>query len=375
MIPIVIVSFNNYKYVSNMVKQIENINSSYSEFIKIMDNNSTCVDTINYLNSVREKVIFNKTNSGPWIAPGTNANVYNMMPNKFILTDPDLEFNPNLPKNFIEIMIELSNRHNSGKIGFALDISDHNKMFQGKYHNNETIYDWEKRFWTTRIDCPDYELYNASLDTTFCLITKNLHTIEIRIAGNFTAKHIPWYIDNKLYNRYENYVVNKKQTDISTISRVIVSFVENSYNIITKRNQSFLINKGDPIPSFDDETLDILDRNTNGIFIDIGANDGGNTMYATRLCKYVYSIELDKIIFNQLTKNCHHNSGYGTYTLLNNIDDFMQKHLINICENDTLIIKINIDDKDNKKNILDSILNHCEKNNIKLCITNKDLAE
>ena len=36
-----------------------------------------------------------------------NSNIYNSLPDKFILTDPDLQFNENLPNNFIEILIEL----------------------------------------------------------------------------------------------------------------------------------------------------------------------------------------------------------------------------------------------------------------------------
>ena len=128
--PIIIICYNNYKYVENTIKQIVKINDKYLKYVKIMDNCSTCIDTINYLKSVNCYVIYNKENKGPWISPTCNQHIYNMLPDKFIITDPDLEFNENLPNNFIEILVYLSDKYNSKKIGFALDISDYDKMFQ-----------------------------------------------------------------------------------------------------------------------------------------------------------------------------------------------------------------------------------------------------
>ena len=81
----------------------------------------------------------------------------------------------------------------------------------------------------------DYELYNAPIDTTFSLINKitftsnwkiqnnNTKGIHIRIAGNFIAKHIPWYINNNIYplseinnNMYSN---NGISTTLKLINR------------------------------------------------------------------------------------------------------------------------------------------------------------
>ena len=52
MIPIIIISFNNYKYVKNMIQQIESINPEYVKNIKIMDNCSDNKDTVAYLKSL-----------------------------------------------------------------------------------------------------------------------------------------------------------------------------------------------------------------------------------------------------------------------------------------------------------------------------------
>jgi len=200
MIPIIIICFNNYKYIDNTIKQLCNINQEHLESVIIMDNCSVCKKTKEYLKNTPCKVIYNEKNHGPWVNSSKNSNIYNQMPEKFILTDADLQFNPNLPKNFIEILSELSDKYKCSKIGFALDISDFNKMIKGLYFRGLTIYDWEKRFWNTKQDDKNYELYKADIDTTFCLLNKKneKNNFSIRIAGDFLAKHIPWYVENKI---------------------------------------------------------------------------------------------------------------------------------------------------------------------------------
>jgi len=205
MIPIIIISFNNYKYIDNTIKQLCNINQEYLESVIIMDNCSVCEKTKKYLKNTPCKVIHNKENKGPWVNSKVNSHIYNQMPDKFILTDADLQFNPNLPKNFIEILSELSDKYKCSKIGFALDISDFDKMFKGSYFDGLTIYDWEKRFWKTKKDDENYELYKADIDTTFCLLNKKYekNNFSIRIAGDFLAKHIPWYLENPILDAEE----------------------------------------------------------------------------------------------------------------------------------------------------------------------------
>jgi hypothetical protein len=205
MIPIIIISYNNYKYVENTVKQIAKLNEEYLSFIFIMDNCSTDEKTKEYLKNCPHKVIYNKENSGPWVNSNVNADVYNQMPDEFILTDADLQFNEKLPKNFIEILSELSDKYKCSKIGFALDISDFDKMLKGSYFRGLTIYDWEKRFWNTKQDDKNYELYKADIDTTFCLLNKKneKNNFSIRIAGDFLAKHIPWYVENPILDAKE----------------------------------------------------------------------------------------------------------------------------------------------------------------------------
>lgn len=341
MIPIIVACYNNYKYVDNTINQIKKINPEYEKYITIMDNNSDCEFTINYLQNSNIPIIWNKYNNGPWINEGTNEctnectnkgtnkGIYNLLPDKFILTDPDLEFNKNIPTNFLEILSTLSDKYKCCKIGFALDISDYDKMFNGTYFYNLTIKDWELRHWNEKIVDDIYELYNADIDTTFCLINK-LHKksdIKIRVAGNFTAKHIPWYIKNNIYNEYENYILNKNATGISTISKLINSYYEDNYIKIYKNDELFLVDKNscnktnfikNEYANFQPDIFNLFDSFTkkDKIVIDIGSGIGKTTMYLSRKSKHVYSIESNKQKFEKLNNNCNKNCLYN-FTLIN----------------------------------------------------------
>ena len=252
-IPIIIICYNNYKYVKNTLDQILKINKEYYKNIQILNNKSNCEDTIKFLQNVDVKVINNHYNYGPWVSPYVNIHIYNELPDKYILTDPDLELNPNIPTNFIEIMAELSDKYNCGKIGVALDISDFDKMYQNNYVFNEdknewfTIYDQEKQFWENKINDEKYILYRSTLDTTFCLVNKkysyyNTDNNHIRIAGNFTTKHLPWYVENKIYSIYENYLLAKNnEKNISTTSRIIIAYIETNYLKVVKNNEIILL--------------------------------------------------------------------------------------------------------------------------------------
>jgi FkbM family methyltransferase len=339
-IPIVIICYNNYRYVQNTLSQLLNINKEYYKNIIIINNNSTCLKTIEYLNNIDVRVINNKENLGPWITNTNNKHIYDILPEKFILTDPDLKFNKNIPKNFIEILANLSDKYKTSKIGFALDISDHENFFATKYtHDELSIYEWEKSFYELKIADDEYELYEADIDTTFCLINKkNIYinkyniledyNLKIRVGGNFTAKHIPWYIDNEIYNVYDNYINNINTTSISSISKIISTYIENKYLLIYKNKELFLIenNLNNPNLSFwkdiyygwKNDTFEVIDKylSKDKVFIDIGGWIAATSMYVSRKSKHVYTIEADNLAFNDMKNNLKTNCE-NNYTIIN----------------------------------------------------------
>jgi len=248
-VPIVVVCYNNYRYVENTLKQIKKLNLDYYKNIIIMNNCSNDAKTIEFLNTVDVKVIHNSTNAGPWITTQHNTEVYNLLPDKFVLTDPDLELNEKLPSNFIDDLVEISNKYNCQKTGFSLDISDFDKMYQFKYSGGVTIFEWEKGFWENRINDDKYEIYWAGIDTTFCLFNKNYGGGHIRVAGNFTAKHLPWYVNNKLLSLTEVYNHVSNTTSISSISCFLLPYLDSQYSKTEKDGKIQLLSKdGLPLP-------------------------------------------------------------------------------------------------------------------------------
>ena len=330
MIPILIICYNNHLYVNNTIQQLKKINSDLLKNIIIINNNSTNVETLQYLDKVDVKIIHNERNNGPWIAPHCNSHIYNTMPNQFILTDPDLEFNKDLPLNFIDTLIELSNRYNCEKIGMALDISEPDKLFNISVGDNIPLIDHELLFWKDKIPNDTYELYNASIDTTFCLVKKDgIYNYKIRIAGNYTAKHLPWYYENSVINIYDiyrtyietdNYTSSNGTAKISTISGFIIPYITTKYSKIQKLNEVFFIKNrpDDPNMNFwrdvyghwENDTFEIFDQflKRDKVFIDIGGWVGTTCMYGARKSKHVYVVEADHESFQDLITNCKTNA-------------------------------------------------------------------
>lgn len=316
-IPVLIICYNNHLYVDNMVKQLVKFGNNLH--INIVDQNSNHPDTIEYLNTCGCKIIHRLHNSGPWIDRDHNTDLYDMLPNKFIVTDPDLELNPNLPSNFIDILAELSEKYYCNKIGFALDISDFDQMYQTVYNKNKNIHEWESQFWARKLESKEYELYHGFIDTTFHLYNKKYKKRSIRIAGNFIAKHLPWYCQNKLLNVYENYQMNINTTCISSISKIILNYIKTKYLVIHKQSIPILIenNQSDPNLRFwknrysdwEPDTFKIMDQflNKNKIFIDLGGWIGTTCIYASHKSKHVYVVEVDSEALKYLNQNCTNN--------------------------------------------------------------------
>jgi hypothetical protein len=225
MVPIVIICFNNHVYVKNTVRQLGAINPAYIPTIRIMDNCSTRPETIDYLRGCGLEVIWNSGNVCPQVGPHNNTDVYNALPDRFILTDPDLQFNSRLPADFVDVLVQLSKKYGARAVGFALDISDGADMFQDTdYFAGQSITEWESQFWHHRIHDDAFELYHATIDTTFVLLTKNASNpgLHIRVAGDFTARHLPWYPKNDIVDDEERRaMLNYSAKKISTIEKLI----------------------------------------------------------------------------------------------------------------------------------------------------------
>jgi predicted O-methyltransferase YrrM len=187
-IPIFILAYNNPTHVKAMVEQVQRFTQDYS----VVDNASTFGPMKDYLTTIEPRVIHMDKNYGHSVY--YQPQVWDRAGDMFIITDPDLWLNPKMPSTVVSVLAELSVRYGVNKVGLALDITgplrtDH------RFTSGETIHEWESQFWTKRIPHETYELYDAALDTTFCLFNKQVSGYSaIRIAGDFTCKHRPWYV-------------------------------------------------------------------------------------------------------------------------------------------------------------------------------------
>jgi len=189
-IPVFVIGYNQYTFIKNIVKQLE----KYTSDITVIDNNSGFQPLLDYYkNEYRYTLLKQKINYGHNVY--SQKFIQRLAGDLYVLTDPDLQFNPMLPDNFMEDMIDISNHYRANKVGFALLI-DSDDIRTDVTFSGHTIKEWESRFWVDRLYYPakpKLELYRAAIDTTFCLINRKFNDPSIRVAGDFTCMHIPWH--------------------------------------------------------------------------------------------------------------------------------------------------------------------------------------
>jgi len=205
-VPIFVPVFEQVSYAEFMVSQLTGL--GLSNFV-LCDNASTYVPMQRYLEKVSKehRVCYLDKNYGPRIYSDKELLPY--MPDWFIVTDPDLIFNKDLPNNFIEKMIDVASYYQLGKIGFAIDIwGDSSK----KFFNAEQVRQWEEKYWEVQMGILDENnpIYFAPIDTTFAVhnsaiahyhLKNGANVPEIRaarIAGKYTCEHMGWWAEQPL---------------------------------------------------------------------------------------------------------------------------------------------------------------------------------
>lgn len=214
-VPIIVVSYNNGIYVDHCVRQL-NVRS-----IKpiIIDNASRDAETLAILSNIsttkKAFVIRSAVNMGARI--GFYEPIYNVLPDIFGYTDPDLLFNQDLPEDFIQQLAGICDHFECFKAGFALpyqtkyDLTDRLMKLRPRkiipYEKFLTVSQWESRFWNKPLKHDWLEVYAAPIDTTFAIYHKKYYRGDffdaIRVAGNFSALHMPWFPDLDLLSLHK----------------------------------------------------------------------------------------------------------------------------------------------------------------------------
>lgn len=207
-IPVIMVSYNNGVYVENMANQL------HQHGIRpiVIDNASTHVNSLNILQDLlaNQKIdlVSSSYNFGHMV--GFLPDVYAILPEIFAYTDPDLQLNSNLPKNFLHILADLTQQFQSFKAAFALPYSLPNATageiaFNVAEHQvpifvpekTFTPAEWEKQYWQRPLKHDTLEIYAARTDTTFAVYRKSNYMYDfydaVRVAGDFSAVHLPWF--------------------------------------------------------------------------------------------------------------------------------------------------------------------------------------
>lgn len=233
-IPIVVICWNELTYIKNMVNQLKHLNHP----IILLDNHSTYEPLLEYYKEIK-KELGNKIEIR-MLKKNYGCTVYiqlkHTLPKVYILTDPDLELNKHMPKNFAEILYELSEKYKVYKIGPYLEKIKKEDLLECSSYD----FEWDKL--VKPIKNEQYELYYDWIQygaTTFCLVNTKYHKTHkghkrsaMRIAGNFTMKHLPWYKDslNKIPKK-ELYMYVKNSTSSTLVSRCIKPKLKTLTNI------------------------------------------------------------------------------------------------------------------------------------------------
>jgi GT2 family glycosyltransferase len=220
-IPIVIPVFNTVSYLKLTMEQLEE--RGLADKVIVCDNDSQYPPMVEYLEELSKtrNVVLWGENLGPRVY-SENKDICRAMPKYFIVTDPDLILNKDMPKNFIDKMKRIVDMYNVSKVGLAIEIYDPEE--RKRFFNADQVDRWERNYWLRKLEqYPEKDpVYLAPIDTTFVLYNRDkflseidwvpgkmtCNTSAIRIAGRFTCQHMGWWKDQPLTEEEHEFYKN-----------------------------------------------------------------------------------------------------------------------------------------------------------------------
>ncbi|MDD3784195.1 MAG: hypothetical protein WCZ20_01815 [Hydrogenophaga sp.] len=204
-IPVLLVSYNNGVYVQHMTQQLRALGLCPV----VLDNASTDGQTKDVL------VRLSRSGDAQVVRLGYNFGhkvaflppFYDILPDVFSCSDPDLLLNEDMPQDFLRQLHEVAQRYRVFKAGLALDLPDDLEVIDAAYVKVKckpfpfrrvySVREWEARFWRKPLDHPTLEVYAAPVDTTLAVYDKRLYDGDffdaVRVAGAFRCLHLPWH--------------------------------------------------------------------------------------------------------------------------------------------------------------------------------------
>jgi len=214
-IPIVINNFNRLTYLKQQIERLEAL--GYTN-IYIIDNDSTYPPLLDYYDKLPYTIFRLNKNVGHLSLWKTI--IFKWFENDYyVYTDPDILPGPDCPENFMEhLKCILARYPEYCKAGFALRIDDLPDHFDDK----EKVLDWEQMYWQMEMEAGS-EVYIAKVDTTFALYRPGVKggwwIPAFRVAGKYTAQHLPWYRNSSETDEEEEYFIERAHGSSSWFKR------------------------------------------------------------------------------------------------------------------------------------------------------------
>jgi hypothetical protein len=218
-IPIII---NNRNRLTTTKKLADDLSKLGYTNIHILDNSSTYPPLLEYYSQCPYTVERLNSNLGQLAI--YNSNYINKFHGWVAYSDSDIELNPDSPRGFVEEMIKIAEKYNKVKVGLALRIDD----LPDNYHTKR-FKQWEHPHWTKEVE---KDVYEAFVDTTFSIIKvgQPFQYQAFRMAGNLTARHMPWYTQFDNLSDEEKYFLDNS-LPLSTYKRLYEEWKKNNGNL------------------------------------------------------------------------------------------------------------------------------------------------
>lgn len=211
-IPIILNNFNRLTTTKKLADDLYKL--GYTN-IHILDNDSTYQPLLDWYDKCPYTVVRLGKNLGQLAI--YNSDYINKFQGWVAYSDSDIELNLLTPKGFIEKMISTAEKYNKIKAGLALRTDDIPDTRYGLYVKWQ-----EEKYWKRELE---KDVYDAHVDTTFSVIQVGLgFTYEaVRLSGDMTARHMPWYLDYENLSEEELYIIEHSNSEFSTTKRFIDS--------------------------------------------------------------------------------------------------------------------------------------------------------
>ena len=208
-IPILIINRDRLQTLERMVDTLHLL--EYDN-IYILDMGSTYLPLMEYYRTCKCNVVYLENNGYKSLWSTGVIDLFNQY-DWIAISDSDLEFNPETPVGFIEELIVVAKDFRCDKVGLAIEYLDLTNEYL-----RDIVVPIEDRYWINRLNHPTHIVYDAPVDSTFCVIrpTKPFAYTALRVAGQFTCRHIDWYSNWYKLTEEEQYYFDHTDPSIST---------------------------------------------------------------------------------------------------------------------------------------------------------------